>query len=476
MSLLVGSVLSIFSTGIQLAVSYERQRNDATAILDQIETALIDSIEFGLWTFDFDQIDIILDGIARNEAVSYLELTSTTGERWTRGTPAQASNVENFALAWTAPGKAPVPLGAMRIDVSLAAVFARVFEQLWVTLLTNLAKAYIAAIALFYIVHRMVTRHLRNIAVHVDETDVESEITPLSLDRKPRAGRDDLDRIVGAILSYENRAKTALIQSKKEVAERIKREQEAREALSVRSTFIGTMSHEVRTPLNSILGFLHLIQVEKDVPEKQRNYATLATKAAQQLLNQLSNVLEMSRLESNAVTIATRPTNISRLGHQWQATAQATVHFLGKCIDVTLDLDEALDDDYELDGARVTQIVTNLTDNAAKFTQTGEIRIGVRPLPPHADDPNCKMLEISVADTGTGIDDAKRDQIFDRFAQSDDSIAREHGGSGLGLAISREVSALMGAKLTLRTEKKDGFSTVFLLTLGCIPKAGGCDD
>lgn len=466
LSLLIGSVLSIGSTGVQLLVSYERLRGDATAILNQVETALIDTLELALWTFDQDQIAIILDGIASNDAVANVSLNSETGETWSRGAHSDASIVKDYALVWRAPDDVLRPLGTLHIEVSLDSVNARIWEQFWVSLVTNLTKAYLAAIALFYIVHRLITRHLRNIAIHVDETDVETGLTSLALDRDSRAVPDDLDRIVAAIRSFEQRANTALTDLQREVAERIKSEQEAREALSVRTSFIGTMSHEVRTPLNSIMGFLHLIEIEKDVPQKQRNYAHVATKAARQLLNQLTNVLEMSRLDSKAVTIAKRPTDITRLAEQWQATAAATVHFLGRDIEVTLDLDAGLDPEYLVDGARLTQMVTNLTDNAAKFTQKGEIRIGLRPLPHSGPGPDPKALEISVADTGMGIAPDQRSRIFERFTQSDDGIGRGHGGAGLGLTISREVSALMGAELTLRPEIKDGFSTVFLITLG----------
>jgi len=254
---------------------------------------------------------------------------------------------------------------------------------------------------------------------------------------------------------------------KDEVEERIKREQEARDALSVRSTFVGTMSHEVRTPLNAIMGFLHLIETSDDVPAKQRHYANVASKASRQLHNQLTNVLELSRLDSNAVTIVSRPTDVRELAHQWRATAEASVHFHGKSIEVTLEIDPTLDENYDLDGSRLTQVITNLTDNAAKFTEAGEIRISVKRVHETRNGHSIHGIEIGITDTGAGIDGDLRHAVFERFTQSDAGLNRAHGGSGLGLTISREICELMGAQLTLDLPKGDGFSTRFLITLGC---------
>ncbi len=466
-SLLIGSVLSVFSTGVQLLLSYQSQRDDATAVLDQIDQALRQTLEFALWTLDFDQIDVILDGVAANEAVSYLELTSVTGDRWERGAAREESPSQIYALTHRHLSEPPELLGKLKVHVSLDAVIARIWEQFWITLLTNLAKAYIAALALFYVAHVLITRHLRNIAAHVDDTNVQNGVLNLRLDRKQRPMPDDLDSIVSAIRNFEQRARDALSDLQREVQERIKSEAEAREALSVRSSFIGTMSHEVRTPLNAILGFLHLIEMAEEVPEKQRHYAHVATKAAQALHNQLTNVLEVSRLDSKAVTIVRNPTNLRRLSEQWRDTAVASVHFHQKSIEVSMDVDPDLDDAYNLDGARLTQIVTNLTDNAAKFTTSGKIHIGVHRVAMRVEGKDTHGLEISVADTGEGISTVQRKSVFKRFTQSDAGLRRAHGGSGLGLTISREISELMDAELKLDTEERDGFSTRFLITLGC---------
>lgn len=474
-TLVIGSVLSVFSTGIQLVTSFERQKNDAVLAVEQIDRALSQPLAFALWTFDYDQINIILDSLLANEAVIYVELIGQAGERWERGTATATPLFDEILLVRDNGDGAGEDMGSLRIEVSLVAINARILEQFWVTLLSNLTKAYLAAFALLYAVHRLILRHLHSVVSQVDGSDPDGTLQDMKLDRKPRGEPDDLDRIVIAIRNFERRADTALLRAKTEIRERIKSEQEARKALSVRSSFIGTISHEVRTPLNAILGFLHLIESDKDVPDKHRHYANVATKAAQQLHNQLTNVLEMSRLDSDAVTIALRPTDLRRLADQWQETATATVHFHRKEIDVQLDFDPELDGKYMLDGARLTQMVTNLTDNAAKFTAQGQIRIALRAIACDEGGARAQGLEISVSDTGIGIPEQHRGRVFERFAQRDESIGRDFGGSGLGLTISREIATLMGAHLTLdetngAQTNGDGYSTRFLITLGCIEK------
>ncbi|WP_299292520.1 ATP-binding protein [uncultured Tateyamaria sp.] len=464
-SLLIGSVLSVFSTGIQLLTSFNRQKEEATAVFTQIETALAGTLEQALWTFDFDQVNILLDGIASNEDITHVELVSQTGHRWERGAPSEAPVQRVYPLSYSRNGQVTQELGKLRVELTLAAVINNLREQFWVILMTNLIKAYLAAVALLYVVHRMITRHLRTVARHVDNTGDDPALQPLVLDREKRRKPDDLDHIVSAIRQFERRVQNDVAALKSEITERRKSEAQAREALSVRSSFIGTMSHEVRTPLNAILGFLHLIEIDEAVPERQRHYARVATRASQQLLNQLNNVLEMSRLDSNAVSISTRPTDIRRLAQQWQDTTHAAIHFHEKDIEVVLELEPPLREKYELDGARVTQIVTNLTDNAAKFTQSGTILISIRETrDPDTNEP-LGGLQISVSDTGPGIDRAQCTQVFERFTQLDTRLERTHGGSGLGLAICLELSHLMGADLTVIQPERDGFTTEFLLVI-----------
>ena len=240
--------------------------------------------------------------------------------------------------------------------------------------------------------------------------------------------------------------------------------EEAKRAMEVRKVFLANMSHEVRTPLNAIMGLFQLIQMA-DVPERQKKQAEVGLNASHHLLAQLVNVLELSRVEANAVEIVQKPTDIRSLAEQWLETAAATNHRLGKPINVSFEVAENTPELSNLDARRVTQIVNNLTDNALKFTKQGRVAIHVNPVLNNV--PSEGMtLEIAVSDTGCGIKTNESETIFERFVQIDDAQTRENSGSGLGLAISRELAELMGASLDVASPSpRSCFETTFSLRL-----------
>ncbi len=239
---------------------------------------------------------------------------------------------------------------------------------------------------------------------------------------------------------------------------------EAKKAMEIRKVFLANMSHEVRTPLNAIMGLFQLIQMA-DVPERQKKQAEVGLSASHHLLAQLVNVLEVSRVEANAVKIVPKPTDIRSLAAQWLETASATSHRLGKPIELSLEIDETTPELAVLDERRVTQILNNLTDNALKFTKEGRITIQVGQVS-NTDVSAPQKLEISVSDTGCGIARNKRETVFERFVQIDDAKTRENSGSGLGLAISRELAVLMGGTLDVSCPSPDDcYSTTFALKL-----------
>lgn len=235
---------------------------------------------------------------------------------------------------------------------------------------------------------------------------------------------------------------------------------EAKKAFEIRKAFLANMSHEVRTPLNAIMGLFQLIEMA-DVPERQKKQAQVGLEASHHLLGQLVNVLELSRMEADAVELAPERTDLRALAEQWKETAIATNHRLSKPIEVSLAIDDRVPDHWTMDARRVTQIVNNLADNALKFTKEGRMRIslGVASGAP-------ELLEISVSDTGCGVPKEKQKSIFERFVQIDDAQTRENGGSGLGLAICRELGGLMGAEVTVESPSVDDcFATEFKLRL-----------
>ncbi len=254
---------------------------------------------------------------------------------------------------------------------------------------------------------------------------------------------------------------TELHQAKTEAEQRAK---EAQQATEIRNKFLANMSHEVRTPINAIMGLFQLIEMA-DVPERQKKQAAVGLSASQQLLGQLVNVLELSKMEADAIQIKPKKTKIRPLAEQWVETAIASNHQLGKDIDVQLEFADEMPEVLTLDARRVTQIVDNLTDNALKFTKKGRVSIIVSPAE-SAKGKRAEHINICVADTGCGIPNTHKEAIFDRFLQVDSSETRENGGSGLGLTISRRIAELMGGTLELTAKTPSSlFATTMTLQL-----------
>ena len=251
-----------------------------------------------------------------------------------------------------------------------------------------------------------------------------------------------------------------------EVDDRRRAEAAARKSQNATSRFLTTMSHEIRTPLNAIMGMFQLIEAA-DIPERHRKQAAAGYASSQRLFRGLTNVLEVSRLDAGALTIVEDTALLAPLINGWQATLEGMVIRSGKPLQMQLDLGDDLPETIRVDAGRVTQIVTNLLDNAVRFTAEGGITLSVRRAGRGRDD-----LKIQVIDTGKGIPEDRKHTIFKRFYQLDNGLARQHQGSGLGLSICREIARLMGATLTHanRVPLDVGSGSTFTLRLHNVAK------
>lgn len=239
----------------------------------------------------------------------------------------------------------------------------------------------------------------------------------------------------------------------------------AEEALKARSDVLAILSHEVRTPLNVILGLLQLIELTATTDPKIRAHASTAIAAGQNLFEMLTNTLDAARLDAGGVALKPARTDLRALAQHWQNATEAALERRGKLdqVRVNLLLDDTLDQTYWLDGVRLSQIIGNLTDNAAKFVTQGAIEIEVQRR--MASQRHMAFADIHIRDTGPGIAPEDRALVFERFAQVHPVKTHARDGSGLGLAISKEISALLGADLRIAEAAPDGFSIEFIVSL-----------
>ena len=215
--------------------------------------------------------------------------------------------------------------------------------------------------------------------------------------------------------------------------------QRANSAVAAQTAFLGTMSHEIRTPLNVIIGLLGLIKDDENALHKTRERADVGYRAAENLLLQLVNVLEMTRIESNAMQVQLGNWSLADFQAQCASILHGSVHNHGKDIGTGVQVNGEAPEVLCVDQGKVMQIVTNLVDNAVKFTDDGRVDLSIS----FVSSPE-PVMKVSVFDTGPGVSPADRARAFDRFTQLQHAQSLHRGGSGLGLAICKELAELMG--------------------------------
>ena len=233
--------------------------------------------------------------------------------------------------------------------------------------------------------------------------------------------------------------------------EEMQRAKEIAEAASVaKSEFLATMSHEIRTPLNGLLVMADLLN-KTSLPPRQKRYSDVIAKSGHSLLAIINDILDFSKIEAGRLVIEDIPLRPSEciddvINLFWERAVAKGVDLAGY---VAPNVPETITGDP----VRLNQILSNLVNNALKFTESGHVIVSVKRIPTSTHE--C-MLEFSVEDSGIGITEEQQERIFEAFSQADQSTTRKFGGTGLGLAICRSLVDAMGGAIDVSSELKKG--------------------
>ena len=236
-----------------------------------------------------------------------------------------------------------------------------------------------------------------------------------------------------------------------------------------KSEFLSNMSHELRSPLNSLLILAQLLMENKDgnLTSSQVEYAQTILSSGKDLLNIINDVLDLAKIESGKMQINPEDITLSEISKSMEQQFKPVAHI--KNVEFNINVEDGISDKFCSDKNRLNQILRNLLSNAFKFTDSGGVSLDIRMMEPQEIPDSLRtaakkpMISFSVTDTGIGIHEEDKDIIFEAFQQADGTSSRKYGGTGLGLSISKELAGLLGGFIYL--ESRIGEGSTFTLYL-----------
>jgi methyl-accepting chemotaxis protein len=379
----------------------------------------------------------------------------------------------------------PVQVGdttwALIAEIDEAEAFATI-SALKYLLVVIAVLGVVVIITIALLTTRSITRPISHL------TEAAVKVTDGDLDIRTNLKTKDETKILGSAFNRMlDRIKSQLLEITQVSEERRQAEQEVRKlnteleqrvidrtaeltrakeyaeaANSAKSEFLARMSHEIRTPLNAVTGRTNVV-LKSELTDEQRDYLNKVRIASNNLLEVINDILDFSRVEAGRLELTNAPFDLDQLLEQLADLFSNRV--AQKDLELIFDTSPDVPRQLTGDAGRLTQVLTNLIENAVKFTETGEIIIGVE-LDEQIEKPSGqRAIKFQVSDTGSGITADVLPNLFDPFTQADTSLTRQHEGTGLGLAICWRLVELMGGTITAQSTPGQGSRFAFTLIM-----------
>lgn len=244
-----------------------------------------------------------------------------------------------------------------------------------------------------------------------------------------------------------------------DISDLVAAKEQAENFSRAKSDFLARMSHEIRTPMNAILGMTYLF-VQNPLEDWQKRYILKIQEASKGLLGIINDILDFSKIEAGKMELEIAPFSLSELIENISNVCSPMAE--DKKLELLFHIAPELQDVYEGDMLRLSQVLTNLLSNAIKFTESGEVVLRVREIERSS---NSVTLSMGVKDSGIGMTEEQMNRLFQSFEQADVSTTRKYGGTGLGLVICDQLVRMMGGEILVKSAPGQGSNFSFQLTL-----------
>jgi len=479
------SIVTLVAILLQLHSNFNDDIAALEKRLDQVRISTLASITKSLWGFDQEQLNIQINSVLAVDDVVQVKVVwhdwNNTEQTLVASNhaydPQELENkrsqflVRSYPLVYEDASTPEQQLGTLTVTASLSSIYDKLWERAFFIALVQGTKTLVIALFIVWLVHTLLTRHMKTVANYARNLNLETLTKPLKLKRlKVNSASDELDNVVNAInhmretllddIEQRHAIEMALLTEKEEKLETRRQKNAAEDASRAKSQFLATMSHEIRTPMNGVIGMLEMLR-DTPLDDNQKHYIDVIHRSGETLLTIINDILDYSKIEAGKMRLEETTFELDELIESCVQLFGATAN--KRHIELFGGLDPDVPKWVKGDPTRLRQIIINLLGNAFKFTTEGFVSLQVKRV---ADLPDDKVeLRFIVQDSGIGIEMSSTDDLFDSFNQADASTTRKYGGTGLGLAICKSLAELMDGEIGVDSVKGRGSTFWFTARL-----------
>ncbi|MBR9870807.1 MAG: response regulator [Gammaproteobacteria bacterium] len=450
--LLYSLVLSLVATGVQMIGEFERQKSRLEASQSRAVGLISGSLSSNLWVLNYSEVAANLDDLRNVPYIQYTRIQTSTDQEFSSGThPVGRAISQTFPLDFKSSHlKEPQRVGQLTVVSSVESIYQEILASALINLLYQSIIVMLGTLGLLLIVRVALSRHLEAMADYAAKLNLDALVAPLELRRKKPAQPDELSELEQAL----NKMRLQILEdtrSLRQISVKTRGERdEAVRANQAKNQFLANVSHELRIPLQSVLGYAHLL-ADTPLDQEQTEYVSTLINASENLSSILNDLLDISSMEAGKLELEEIPFDL-------RETLNDLVHMLGprareKGLAMEMRVDESLPWAVVGDPVRIRQVLINLLANAIKFTDSGHVLVSVEVL---GRKDNKVRLRLAVEDTGEGINPEELPLVYEPYIQLGQRFTRQLPGAGLGLTICRQLVDRMGGALDVESRLGEG--------------------